>query len=81
MSAGEQSFIMADQFGWRLARVERNYDQAFGHDREIERDPVDAVVRQQGAAVAFFQPLATRNARACATSFSNPWPPRPQPVC
>ena len=54
-----------DQFRRRLPRVERHHDQAFGHDRQIHRDPVDAVCREQGAAVAFLQPRAARNARAC----------------
>ena len=46
-------FHHGDEFGRRLARVKWNYDQTFRHDREIERDPVDAVRREQGAAVAF----------------------------
>ncbi len=44
-----------DQLCGRLPGVERNHDQTFRHDGQIERNPVNAVVGQQGAAVAFLQ--------------------------
>ena len=68
-----------DEFGGRLARVERNYDQSFRHDREIERRPSRCRCAPAGRSGRLSSdPCDNRNARACATSFSNPWPPRPQ---
>ena len=57
---GRAVFHHGDQFRGRLARIKRNHDHAFRHQGQIERDPLDAVVRQQGAAVAFLQ-TARRN--------------------
>ena len=42
-----------DDLSRRLPRVKWNYDEPFGHDREIESDPFDAVRRKQRATVAF----------------------------
>ena len=63
-----------DEFRGRLPRVERNYDQAFRHDGQIERDPVDAVVRQQGAAVAFLQTLGQQERTGLRYAFQQSVP-------
>ena len=44
------------QFGGRLPRVERYNDDAIGHCRQVQSDPLDAVRRQQCAAVPLAEP-------------------------
>ena len=57
---GRAVFHHGHQLRGRLARIKRNHDHTFRHQGQVERDPLDAVVRQQGAAVAFLQ-TARRN--------------------
>ena len=46
------------KFRRSLPRVQRNDDQALGHDGQIHRNPFNAVMCQQRAAIAFVQALA-----------------------
>ena len=81
ISAGEQSFIMATSSAGGLARIERNHDQPSAMSARSSATQSNAVVRQQGAAIAFFQTLDDKERAGLRDQFQQFWlPVTPWPV-
>ena len=72
MRDGVESLHHGHQFGGRLPRVERHDDDAFGHQRKVQRGPANAVRREKRAAIAFLQSAreqkVARLLRSCASN-------------
>src|ERR1700682_2945532 len=51
----------AGEIRWRLARIERNNNHAFGHQRQVHHRPADGIRSQTRAAIAWLQSITPQS--------------------